>query len=1042
MEPSSNTGDALGDTEPSHQLSEASTTSGRPADPRVPAPALTAQAGQSAYKSPNNSGESDASRTNSPKKKKFRRHSNDPTGPETKKAGSTPKQPRKPFTSPTSSKNKKAATASSRITGSPNKRQPGLELSKPPPAVNSKSPFFYSTSEDQYEESEEYDNSGEENLSSDTSSAAPFDYGLRRPIDGGPCTPYRWKRHSSRTSTSETQPSPGHSQIEEPEQPQYEPRLSRNSSLSTSAVSQDSTVTVTLPHERTSPEPAGVDTLETIDAEVVAPNGGSTSTAPISPTSTPISPSFVPVYAARPEKLDLNELKHALSTGSTSISTPRDRKLATTQSGNANSMTVETETVPAVPLLAVAAGTGPASIKLRRSIDNVNKSLMRGKKKKSNRAGTSKAEVFAARIASAVDEFQSSDSDETFVYESNPHDMPPGSSSSVRPRFNARSPSSSSLQQPSIASQLHLQVIPPLHTQNSDSSLPVNQPQSPITPGPSTTEATAVISANGPDSYQTLTQSLRSNAQKQFQQIAVSQQPGPPEELRSAMHAQASQILHESGHALSQQPSLQSLNSSSQAVQLSPYGAKSHDPHSTSSDNLAGAAKPPIPSVPMQATESAPSFGTDPLRPLRKSAQHLRTVSTSGTLGTVSPRSKRGGLGSASRIGLKKQASSQLRSLSSKHFDSLNGGYKSTGQYPRGFNRNGYNEEDMDDEDMYNDLDEDFDDDDEDEYYEYSETTPLRMGGPNGGGGGPGSVHGGSAGQRRLRKHGVNSLRSYSPHNYQRNRGAMSRYHRLRTALWFTLSILAILSLGFMMGFLLATTKPLHSVAISDILDVLVSDEELMFDVVIQGINPGFLSIEVSEVDLDVFARSPYVKDEQYYLPADATDPGSGGGGGSGGGKNDKLHTMLLGNIQHFEVPLTFEGGVFSRNRQKSVGQLRLVHPGRNTTAPHGGDDNNNSSGDKTLPKTPSNGGGGGDFDGDDDFSAVSTQLTVADASPDPPNGGGEEDDDDGSDMDSGQKRWTRVSLKPFDLIVRGVLRYELILSPTVRVASISKVSL
>src|SRR6266702_2481606 len=38
---------------------------------------------------------------------------------------------------------------------------------------------------------------------------------------------------------------------------------------------------------------------------------------------------------------------------------------------------------------------------------------------------SSKADVFEAKVASAVDEENSSDSDETFVYESNPPDPPP-----------------------------------------------------------------------------------------------------------------------------------------------------------------------------------------------------------------------------------------------------------------------------------------------------------------------------------------------------------------------------------------------------------------------------------------------------------------------------------------------------------------------------------------------------------------------------------------------------------------------------------------
>lgn len=57
-----------------------------------------------------------------------------------------------------------------------------------------------------------------------------------------------------------------------------------------------------------------------------------------------------------------------------------------------------------------------------------------------NRPASSKADIFEAKVASAVDEANSSDSEETFVYESNPPDT------SDRPRrFHSRTPSATSM---------------------------------------------------------------------------------------------------------------------------------------------------------------------------------------------------------------------------------------------------------------------------------------------------------------------------------------------------------------------------------------------------------------------------------------------------------------------------------------------------------------------------------------------------------------------------------------------------------------------
>jgi hypothetical protein len=72
----------------------------------------------------------------------------------------------------------------------------------------------------------------------------------------------------------------------------------------------------------------------------------------------------------------------------------------------------------------------------------------RKEKKKSRRAnhlttgpGTSKADIFEAKVASAVDEADVSDSDETFVYESNPPDPYPPRQS----RYHSRTPSATSM---------------------------------------------------------------------------------------------------------------------------------------------------------------------------------------------------------------------------------------------------------------------------------------------------------------------------------------------------------------------------------------------------------------------------------------------------------------------------------------------------------------------------------------------------------------------------------------------------------------------
>nr|KAK5441694.1 Vacuolar inheritance and morphology protein [Exophiala xenobiotica] len=111
-------------------------------------------------------------------------------------------------------------------------------------------------------------------------------------------------------------------------------------------------------------------------------------------------------------------------------------------------MTVETETVTSMPQLlgpdrGASGRDGNGSVRTKPSTETIRP---RKEKKKSSRkpaslhAGTvtSKADLFEAKVASAVDEADTSDSDETFVYESNPPDNRPT-------RHHSRTPSATSL---------------------------------------------------------------------------------------------------------------------------------------------------------------------------------------------------------------------------------------------------------------------------------------------------------------------------------------------------------------------------------------------------------------------------------------------------------------------------------------------------------------------------------------------------------------------------------------------------------------------
>ncbi|KAM3433035.1 hypothetical protein MY4824_006196 [Beauveria thailandica] len=117
--------------------------------------------------------------------------------------------------------------------------------------------------------------------------------------------------------------------------------------------------------------------------------------------------------------------------------------------GSTQNMTVETETVASIPQVALNTSSktdgANGTLKTKQSTETIKPKKEKKKpvrKQPNVHTGTSasKADNFEAKIASAVDEANTSDSEETFVYDSNP---PDGGDRTVR-RFHSRTPSATS----------------------------------------------------------------------------------------------------------------------------------------------------------------------------------------------------------------------------------------------------------------------------------------------------------------------------------------------------------------------------------------------------------------------------------------------------------------------------------------------------------------------------------------------------------------------------------------------------------------------
>ena len=211
-------------------------------------------------------------------------------------------------------------------------------------------------------------------------------------------------------------------------------------------------------------------------------------------------------------------------------------------------------------------------------------------------------------------------------------------------------------------------------------------------------------------------------------------------------------------------------------------------------------------------------------------------------------------------------------------------------------------------------------------------------------------------------------------------------------------------------AFLVMSNRPMYDLKIEKVQNVLASEQEIMLDLLVGAVNPNALGISVSDMDVNIFAKSKHVgrsgdfsdnkptdmtssislpstrrkrsqppspasKLHYWYPHNEPPPPSPTNGHDHGTDPDDSLEgdsqTMLLGRIFHFDQSLTFEGSPIKRHPHFSVGELRLAHPGNKTEA-------------------------------------------------------------------GGSHRWEEVLKHPFELIIRGVLRYQLPVSNRVLNAAVA----
>ena len=184
----------------------------------------------------------------------------------------------------------------------------------------------------------------------------------------------------------------------------------------------------------------------------------------------------------------------------------------------------------------------------------------------------------------------------------------------------------------------------------------------------------------------------------------------------------------------------------------------------------------------------------------------------------------------------------------------------------------------------------------------------------------------------------------------QRDRGFLSRL-----APCIIVTLLSLVLLFGAAAFIVGLTKPLTDVTVKHIQNVLASEQELMLDLDVRASNPNLFTITVSDLNVDIFAKSGYVRAtsvaglgvpprmryrDSTTSPLNETQS-TGRGSTIDGGVDEGTdpiedpdadpRTMLLGRVYEFDSPLIFDASPLRRRPTASVGQVRLSKPGNKT---------------------------------------------------------------------------------------------------------------
>ncbi|KAK0708798.1 vacuolar segregation subunit 7-domain-containing protein [Apiosordaria backusii] len=179
---------------------------------------------------------------------------------------------------------------------------------------------------------------------------------------------------------------------------------------------------------------------------------------------------------------------------------------------------------------------------------------------------------------------------------------------------------------------------------------------------------------------------------------------------------------------------------------------------------------------------------------------------------------------------------------------------------------------------------------------------------------------------------------SYRSIEAQQYRSPPSVLNRFASCLVLTVMLLLIVSGAI--GFMFATSQPLTNVQLTNMSNIVASQQELMLDLTIKAHNPNVVVVAVDSCNIEVFAKSPRaMSDSEWWRhthPGEVGPPPIKRPGGEmvvmeADDDDDSAPNLHLGTITGFESPLTFEGSFFNQGDSYSTGEVRLKDPGNDT---------------------------------------------------------------------------------------------------------------